>query len=172
VSSYLAPRFNSTCLRGDWAKGTVLLGPDTINVKVVPADEDVRGCVTATFASIAASGLYVLAPCTSETSMSPLWCVSSTEDDRIANMVWQTIAVQHVSGSDFVGGFGPAPKAGRKKDTAVETNVRIPFLINSKALKSGDELIFHKAKIFTPKRPIKAISVTEIVKAKKIRTDA
>jgi hypothetical protein len=162
--------------RGAWPKGSVVLGPDTMQVKHIPVGEEPGNLPLATITPPAASGQYALAPCVGEDNLSPLWCVSTTDDDRKANMVWQSVEVQHVTGSDFIGFCKPTPvrqPSGRVvKDTAMEMKVSIPVLVNSKTLKDGEELVYFKDKVEKTKRALKPISATSVCKPKKARTTA
>jgi hypothetical protein len=106
----------------------------------------------------------------------PAWCVTTTDDDRKANMVWHSVEVQHVTGSDFVGTFKPTPlrtPSGRLlEDTATEMKVSIPILVNAKPLKDGEELVYLKEKVEKAKRALKPICATSVSRAKKARPSA
>jgi hypothetical protein len=151
----------------------VVLGPDTMNVKHILVGEDPGNAPLATISPLAASGQYALAPCVSDDNLSPLWCVATTDDDRKANMVWQSVEVQHVTGSDFVGLCKPTtlrtPTGKPLKDTAMEMKVSIPILINSRTLEDGEELIYFREKVENKKRDLKPISATSVSKSKKAR---
>ena len=98
------------------------------------------GCVVAHFTTKAATGQYVLQQCVGDTNVSPLWCVHTTDDDREANMVWQKMVVQHLSGVDYVGTEVPLAKSKletQEADVVREATVHIPILINSKPLTRG-----------------------------------
>ncbi len=130
------------------------------------------GSVLASIDTAAATGQYVLLPCVSDSNVSPLWCVSGTDDDREANMVWQKMVVQHLSGVDFI---GPAGSCGLKKiktqqrDVTREALVHVPVLVNSKALKSGQELFVFKEKPTKEKQARKPISATDVTRRAKQR---
>ena len=157
---------------GECPIGSVVLGPDTFNVKHVPDGESVVGSVLATITTAAATGQYVLMPCVSDTNVSPLWCVSGTDDDREANMVWQKMVVQHLSGVDYVGPTGSLAQSAaetQERDKVREAAVHIPVLVNSRALESGQELFVCKAKTAKEKQARKPISATDVAKRAKHR---
>jgi hypothetical protein len=157
---------------GDWPIGSIVLGPDTFNVKHVPADENVVGSVLASIETKAATGQYVLMPCVGDSNVSPLWCVTGTDDDRVANMVWQKMVVQHLSGVDYVGDavrLAKSRKETQEMDLTREAVIHIPVMVNSKALKDGQELI-----VFKENKPVKSkerrpISATDVTKRAKQR---
>jgi hypothetical protein len=157
---------------GDCPIGSIVLGPDTLNVKHVPVGESVVGSVLASIQTAAATGQYVLMPCVSDSNVSPLWCVAGTDDDREANMVWQKMAVQHLSGVDYVGaGVSLARSLIRttERDLTRDAQINIPVLVNSKALTSGEELLVFKDKPQREKQPRKPISATDVTKRAKQR---
>ena len=130
------------------------------------------GCVVAHFTTKAATGQYVLQQCVGDTNVSPLWCVHPTDDDREANMVWQKMVVQHLSGVDYVGTEVPLAKSKletQEADVVREATVHIPILINSKPLTRGQELIVFKEKPPREKHARKPISATDVTKRAKQR---
>jgi hypothetical protein len=148
------------------------LGPDTFNVKHVPADENVVGSVLASIETAAATGQYVLLPCVSDGNVSPLWCVAGTEDDRAANMVWQKMVVQHLSGVDYIGQavrLANSAKNKQQADLTREAVIHIPVMVNSKPVKSGQELNVFKAKKTVKSKERQPISATDVTKRAKQR---
>jgi hypothetical protein len=148
------------------------LGPDTFNVKHVPEGESVAGSVVATFATAVATGQFVLMPCMSDSNVSPLWCVSGTDDDREANMVWEKMVVQHLSGVDYISAEVPLAKVrslSEGVDLTRDARINIPVLVNSKAIQSGQELIVFKEKQQKEKQARKPISATDVTKRAKQR---
>jgi hypothetical protein len=130
------------------------------------------GSVLAIIETKAATGQYVLMPCVGDSNVSPLWCVTGTDDDRVANMVWQKMVVQHLSGVDYVGDavrLAKSRKETQEMDLTREAVIHIPVMVNSKALKDGQELI-----VFKENKPVKSkerrpISATDVTKRAKQR---
>jgi hypothetical protein len=86
--------------------GTIVLGPDSTNVKAVPRNDlgfEPGSSIEATFTPVDATTRFFLAPCTAADNISPLWCVGTTEDESKANLVWGKCLVQSLTAADFIG---------------------------------------------------------------------
>jgi hypothetical protein len=86
--------------------GSIVLGPDSMNVKAVSRDDigfEPGSSVEVTFTPVDANTRFFLAPCTAADNVSPLWCVGSTEDESKANLVWGKCLVQSLTAADFIG---------------------------------------------------------------------
>jgi hypothetical protein len=167
----------------DFASNCIVLGPDTMNLKVCPRDQDVASdAVELNFKPHDELHRFLLLPAVAVESVSPLWCIASTADEDRANMSWTKVSVSALFGIDFLGKPRPTIclEKGRKKqktkgpdvvspeDEAPTKTVIIPVLINHKAVTKGDELLIYKA--LTAKRPRQASAITIIELAKRAKT--
>ncbi len=85
--------------------GSIVLGPDSTDVKAVPRDDggfEPCSSLEVTFTPVDANTRFFLAPCTAADNVSPLWCVGSTEDESKANLVWGKCLVQSLTAADFI----------------------------------------------------------------------
>jgi hypothetical protein len=93
--------------------GSIVLGPDSTNVKASPRGDAVfepGAALEVTFTPVDASTRFYLAPCTAADNVSPLWCVGTTDDQTKANLVWGKCLVQSLTAADFLG--PPEPRSG------------------------------------------------------------
>jgi hypothetical protein len=168
-----------------FATGTLVLGPDTNNVKSVLRGEVVQsdGALEAVLVPEDNKYQHFLHQPSGGDVCSPAWLVSSTEDKTKANVVWNKIIVSSLVGYDFTG--KPRPEVclvktrrkvvksadkGSPEDQNTEQSVCLPVMINSKPLNVGDELLlFRPAK--QDKRPLRAVAaITVSDLAKKAKT--
>jgi hypothetical protein len=165
----------------DFASNTIVLGPDTMNLKVISGTQDVASdAVELKLKPEDQLRRFLLYPAVAAESVSPLWCIASTADEDRANVSWTKVSVSALFGIDFVGKPRPAiclakgrkkakaPEVANPEDEAISKTVIIPVLMNHKAVSQGDELLIYKA--VTAKRPREthAITISELAKRAKM----
>jgi hypothetical protein len=163
--------------------GVVVLGPDTTGLKVVPREDthaDQDGSVEVVLEPEDPKNRFVLTPAAAAENVSPLWCIATTENEDEANMSWIKCAVSCVIGMDYEGKPRPQATKGRKKiprkseestnpeDEATERVVKIPVLINHKALQKGDTLLLYKPRVERRVREVEAITIAKLAKRAKL----
>ena len=95
-------------------------------------------------------------------------------------MSWIKCAVSCVTGMDYEGKPRPTATKGKKKvprksvestnpeDEAIEQVVKIPVLVNHKALEKGETLLLYKPRVERRVREVEAITIAKLAKRAKL----
>jgi hypothetical protein len=168
--------------KADIGAGVLVLVPETISVKTTSrAEHDPRvDAHEVRFVPPHATTIFTLQPQTSDTNMSPFWCVATTEDEEAANMVVAKVSITSMFAVDFLPPKRPklcqqktrqngkAPEKASPEDSAETVSTTFPILMNSKDLTKGEELLLFKPRGEKRLAPVKEISIADLAKRAKI----
>ena len=162
--------------------GDLVLAPDTTKVKAVKKTDDMPDLPEAVLRPNDTDYRFFLASSSDEQDLSPLWCISTTEQEDEANMVWQKVLVTTNCGVDFVGlvKVPPAPCPGAKAKSRVRGGgspqdfteatsqvVMLPILVNKVRLRVGQQLLVFKKAATKRAREAREITIAQLAKKPK-----
>jgi hypothetical protein len=125
---------------------------------------------------------FFLSPASDEQDLSPLWCISTTEQENEATMVWQNVLFTTNCGVDFAGlvkvTTTPCPGAKAKSSCRGGANphdfteatsqvVMLPILVNKVRLRVGQQLLVFKKAATKRAREAREITIAQLTKKPK-----
>ncbi len=141
----------------------LVLAPDTTKVKAVKKIDGMPELPEAVLKPNDTDYRFFLASSSDEQDLSPLWCISTTEQEGEATMVWQNVWVTTSCGVGLVGlvKVTPTPCPGAKAKSSVRGGaiphdfteatsqvVMLPILVNKVRLRFDQQLlVFKKAAV-------------------------
>ena len=160
------------------APGKFVLFPETTAITSVTVDKFEHWdnkAVILQFEPSLPGYVFTAEPCTAEKNQHAFWYVleTTTTDAEEASLQWAKIAVSSLAGFDFLGDIVPIRKkklTGKQKEPAAGEDrsfsqlVKIPILLNSKALAPGDELKLYRPAGVKRKAKYEPITPAKILK--------
>ena len=160
------------------APGKFVLFPETTSITSVTVDNFENRENKAVILQLEPSlpgYVFSAEPCTAEKNQHAFWYVleTTTTDAEEANLQWAKVAVSSLAGFDFLGDIVPIRKkklTGKQREQAAGEDrsfaqlVKIPILLNSKALAPGDELKLYRPVGMKRAKKLQPITSAKILK--------
>ena len=123
---------------------------------------------------------FSLVPFFSKEVPCPAWAVRTTDKQDLANMEWRFMVVSEVAVAEAPKHFikpkvgGPKVKVSTKSSPeevnqqhapGMEHELRVPVMINAKAIKADDELFVYRAPKRQGERKVESVKVAKLMKA-------